>query len=113
VQKILSDCVVLENWTDAQGGQGKSINAYNRALNQWQQFWMDQYGGVTEYRSSEWVGPSLRYTASSTNRQGQPVVMRMTFTPIDANTVRQHGENSTDGGTTWTTAYDLRYHRKK
>jgi hypothetical protein len=37
----------------------------------------------------------------------------MTFTPIDANTVRQHGETSTDNGQTWTTGYDLRYQRKK
>ena len=74
---------------------------------------MDQYGNVTEYRTSEWVGNSLRYTASSVNRQGQPVMLRMTFTPIDANTVRQHGETSTDGGKTWTAGYDLRYHRKK
>ena len=113
VQKILGDCVVFENWTDAQGGQGKSINAFNRVLGQWQQFWMDQYGSVTEYRSSEWVGSSLRYSASTTNRQGQQVLLRMTFTPLDANTVRQQGETSLDGGKTWTPGYDLRYHRKK
>jgi hypothetical protein len=113
VQKILSECVVFENWTDGQGGQGKSLNAFNRTLGQWQQFWMDQYGNVTEYRESEWVGNALRYTASTVNRQRQPVMLRMTFTPIDANTVRQHGETSTDGGKTWTAGYDLRYHRKK
>ena len=27
-------------------------------------------------------------------------------------TVRQHAETSTDGGKTWTTTYDLYYHRK-
>jgi hypothetical protein len=47
------------------------------------------------------------------SRQGAPVLLRMTFTPIDANTVRQFGENSNDGGKTWTTAYDLTYRRKK
>jgi hypothetical protein len=113
VEKILSDCVVFENWTDSQGGHGKSLNAFNRTLKQWQQFWTDQYGSVTEYRESEWVGPSLQYTARQTNAQGAPVMLRMTFTPIDANTVRQHGENSNDGGKTWTTGYDLTYHRKK
>jgi hypothetical protein len=39
--------------------------------------------------------------------------MRLTFTPVDSNTVRQHGESSTDGGATWTTTYDLLYHRKR
>jgi hypothetical protein len=47
------------------------------------------------------------------NRQGAPILQRMTFTPIDSATVRQFGETSTDGGKTWTTGYDLFYHRKK
>jgi hypothetical protein len=113
VQKILSDCVVFENWTDLQNGQGKSLNSFNRALGQWQQFWTDQYGNVTEYRESRWVGPSLQYTAHGVNRQGGAIEQRMTFTPVDPNTVRQLGETSTDGGKTWTTSYDLFYHRRK
>jgi hypothetical protein len=36
----------------------------------------------------------------------------MTFTPIDHDTVRQHGELSTDGGKSWTTNYELYYHRR-
>lgn len=112
VQKILADCVVLENWTAQGGGTGKSFNAFNRALNRWQQFWVDQFGNVTEYRDSEWVGTSLQYMAKTT-RQGAEVLQRMTFTPIDSNTVRQLGETSTDGGKTWTTGYDLTYRRKK
>ena len=113
VQKILESCVLLENWTDLQGGQGKSFNAYNRALGQWQQFWVDQYGSVTEYRESKWVGASLQYTAHSTNAKGAPTLLHMTFTPIDANTVRQLGETSTDEGKTWSIDYDLTYRRKK
>lgn len=112
VQKILEDCVVLENWTDSQGGHGKSFNAFNRALGRWQQFWVDQYGGVTEYRDSRWVGASLEYTARATNRQGAPVMLRMTFTPLDANTVRQLGESSSDEGKTWSVSYDLTYRRR-
>lgn len=107
VQKILGQCVILENWTDGQGGEGKSLNAYNAQLKMWQQFWTDQFGTVTEYRESEWVGPSLRLTAHVGYTQ-----VRMTFTPVDSNTVRQFGERSTDGGKTWTPSFDLYYHRK-
>jgi tetratricopeptide (TPR) repeat protein len=112
VQQILSQCVIFENWTDGQGGQGKSFNAYNADYNMWQQFWTDQYGRVTEYRESERTPEGgLRFLAHQKLPQG-PALMRMTFTPVDRNTVRQYGETSLDAGKTWTTSFDLYYHRK-
>ena len=38
---------------------------------------------------------------------------RLTLTPRSDGTVRQLGENSTDGGKTWTVLYDFIYARKK
>jgi tetratricopeptide (TPR) repeat protein len=112
VQQILSQCVIFENWTDRQGGQGKSFNAYNVDYNMWQQFWTDQYGRVTEYRESERTPEKgLRFLAHQGAPQHQTLI-RMTFTPIDPKTVRQFGETSTDGGKTWTTSFDLYYRRR-
>ena len=114
VRQILSQCVIFENWTDGLGGEGKSFNAYNADLAMWQQFWTDQYGRVTEYRQSEKMPEGgLRFTAQQKTRQGKPSVVRMTFTPLDHDTVRQMGETSLDGGKTWTTSFDLYYHRKQ
>ncbi len=112
VRKILGDCVVFENWTDARGSQGKSLNAYNAGLGMWQQFWTSQTGNVTEYRHSEWVDGSLRFTAHVPDVDS-PNLLRMTFTPIDSNTVRQWGQSSADGGKTWKPTFDLYYHRRK
>lgn len=111
VRKILGDCVVFENWRSAQGIEGKSLNAYNAALGVWQQFWVSQTGTVTEFRESRWVGASLEFTAHS-GAPGAERLQRLTFTPVDGNTVRQHGEASADGGATWRTTYDFYYHRK-
>jgi tetratricopeptide (TPR) repeat protein len=112
VQQILSQCVLFENWTDGQSGQGKSFNAYNVDYNMWQQFWTDQYGRVTEYRESERTPEGgLRFLAHQGAPQHQSLI-RMTFTPIDGKTVRQFGETSSDGGKTWTTSFDLYYHRR-
>lgn len=112
VQKILEECVVFENWTGAGGGSGKSLNAFNRALGRWQQFWVDQFGAVSEYRDSEWKGTSLVLTAR-TAPPDTSAWLRMTFTPVDTNTVRQLGESSSDGGKSWTMRYDLYYHRRR
>lgn len=112
VQLLLEGCALLENWTDGQGGHGKSLNSYNRDSKQWQQFWTDQYGRVTEYRESEWINGSLRFTAKQIMPRG-PALLHMTFTPVNVDLVRQHGEISMDGGKTWAPSFDLYYHRKK
>jgi tetratricopeptide (TPR) repeat protein len=113
VQQILSECVIFENWTDRQAGQGKSFNAYNTDYSMWQQFWTDQYGRVTEYRDSERTPErGLRFLAHQATPKG-PSLIRMTFTPIDANTVHQFGETSSDGGKSWMTSFDLYYHRRR
>jgi tetratricopeptide (TPR) repeat protein len=110
VQLLLNGCALFENWSTGGNGDGKSLNSYNADLKMWQQFWTDQTGRVTEYRTSEWISGSLRYTA----RQSlpRPRVLHMTFTPINKDLVRQWGEVSTDDGKTWTMQYDLYYHRK-
>jgi hypothetical protein len=111
VQLLLEGCALYENWSTPNGG-GKSLNSYNPDLKMWQQFWTDQSGNVTEYRTSEWVNGSLRLTAQQT-RPGAPQFIRMTFTPMNKDLVRQFGEQSTDGGKTWTPSFDLYYHRRK
>jgi hypothetical protein len=114
VQSVSGGCALLENWTSARGGQGKSLNAYNPAVGQWQQYWIGQDGNPTEYRESTWAAASLvlraHVRAAGTNPASE---LRLTFSPIDSATVRQLGERSTDGGTTWSTTYDFLYHRKK
>ena len=112
VQLLLEGCALYENWTDGQGGGGKSLNSYNTDTKQWQQFWTDQYGRVTEYRESTWINGSLQFSARQIMPQG-PALLHMTFTPVNPDIVRQFGEMSTDNGKTWAPSFDLYYHRKK
>ncbi|HEV7839602.1 MAG TPA: hypothetical protein VGO75_16145 [Gemmatimonadaceae bacterium] len=110
IQSVSGGCALLENWTSARGGNGKSLNAYNPQIRQWQQYWIGQDGLVTEYRTSQFDGRSITFFE---RRDAKPdSVGRLTFTPVDNATVRQHAEASSDGGKSWTTTYDLYYHRK-
>jgi tetratricopeptide (TPR) repeat protein len=106
VQKILGGCVILENWTGL-GSQGKSFNAYNQGLKKWQQYWVDDSGTTTLY-TGEIVGNQMSYIADAGSQNGQQA-RKMTFTRLPDGKVRQLGETSTDGGKTWTVAYDLIY----
>jgi hypothetical protein len=44
---------------------------------------------------------------------GKKALAKMTFSKLPNGDVRQHGENSTDEGKTWTTSFDLTYSKKK
>ena len=114
VQSVSGGCALLENWTSANGGHGKSLNAFNPAVGQWQQYWIGQDGNPAEFRESTWSGPSIVFRAHAPAAAQSPATeMRLTFTPLDSNTVQQHGESSTDGGATWKTTYLFVYHRKR
>lgn len=110
IQLVSAGCALLENWTSARGGNGKSFNAWNPATRQWQQYWIGQDGAVTEFRTSAYDGTSLSFFARYDANPDS--VNRMTFTPLDSITVRQHGESSSDDGKNGKTGFDLYYHRK-
>ena len=103
VEKALFGCVLVENWRSAGGAEGKSLNIFDAQSKTWRQFWVSSTGGHTVYEGSLESG-AMRLVTSNAK-------MRMTFTPMDDGSVRQHGEQSSDAGKTWTTGFDLRYVR--
>jgi hypothetical protein len=114
VQSVSGGCALLENWTSVSGGHGKSLNAFNPAIGQWQQYWIGQDGNPTEFRESTWSGSSIVFRAHVAASGKSPATeMRLTFTPLDSSTVQQHGESSSDGGATWKTGYLFVYHRRR
>ncbi|MBX3280241.1 MAG: hypothetical protein KF868_19755 [Acidobacteria bacterium] len=112
VQKILGDCVVFENWTDAAGRGGKSLNTFNRQKGKWQQTWMDDNGNVLEF-TGEGRDGVMAYRAETVGPDGAKTLHRMTFTKLSDNRVRQFWEQSGDGGKTWNVAFDGDYQRKQ
>jgi hypothetical protein len=112
VQLILGDCVVFENWTGARGGHGKSFNVYNAAKGKWQQTWVDNSGGVLEL-FGEYKDNQMRLTGERKGTDGSVTLQRLTFTKLADGGVRQLWDQSTDGGKTWTVAFDGTYVRKK
>ena len=113
VQILNGGCSILENWTSARGSPGPSLNSFNPATSKWQQYWVDQTGGVTEYRDSEWHNGSLSFLANSTQPNGAPAIQRLTFSAVSDSVVRQFGERSVDDGKTWSMTFDFYYHRRR
>lgn len=114
ISMILDSCIILEEWTGAGGYTGKSFNTYNAATRQWQQTWVDNVGGTTEYlRGKGEPGKMTFFADKVVGRDGKAFQRRLTFYKLSDDKVRQHGERSADGGKTWTTEYDLEYRKKQ
>ena len=115
IERILDSCVILENWTSTQGNySGKSYNTFNATTGKWQQYWVDNKGGITEYFDGHFENDKMVVaTANLKQADGNFKIMKMTFYKLTIDKVRQHGESSTDAGKTWKTDFDLEYRRKK
>jgi hypothetical protein len=113
IQLILSDCVVLENWTSVRGMSGKSFNVWNPYMKKWQQSWVADTGDVQDFRDGEFKDGVMRFISDAWTRDGKPMLRRLSFHHLGPDRVRQHSERSLDGGKTWATEYDFNYIRKK
>ncbi len=111
VQLILGQCIIFENWSGGGGTNGKSFNIYDSNDKKWHQTWVDDKGTFTHYIGGLVDGKMV--VVADTIISGKKTLAKMTFSKLPNGDVRQFGENSTDEGKTWVTAFDLIYSRKK
>lgn len=113
IERVEGGCVIQEQYTTPGGYSGRSLNAYHPQRQQWEQFWVDNQGGVHHYVGHARDG-NMFYEARGVHFAGMPAAgdVRMTFFRLAEGRVRQLGEQSSDGGKTWTTMYDLTYTRR-
>ena len=111
VQLILGKCIIYENWSSGSGSDGKSFNIYDVNDKKWHQTYVDDKGTFTHYIGGLVNGEMA--VIADTPVAGKSTLAKMTFSKLPNGDVRQHGENSTDEGKSWTTTFDLIYSRKK
>lgn len=112
VQSVSGGCSLLENWNATTANNGKSLNYYDVNAGSWEQDWIGSAGGSQRYLNGEYKNGAMHFTYESVSG-GQKVTGNFFFYNIDKNTVRQYQDMSTDGGKTYTVAYDFTYIRKK
>ena len=110
VLPIAGGCVLFENWSGAGGVDGKSFNFVDSATGEWRQVWVSA-GGNLDLRG-KWENGHLRLIGENTGANGAKHLQRITWTPRIDGAVRQHWEQSGDGGATWVTAFDGLYLRR-
>ncbi len=114
IERLYAGCAIRENWMPLQGAGGGSLNTLDPATGRWSQYWVDSQGGRVSFTGGP-VGGKMVLTGfwRGVNGPGQDGLIRMTYSTLDKDTVRQHGEISTDQGLSWTTSFDFVYRRAK
>ena len=108
IEKAASGCVVMENYEQADGFSGRSINFYDPVPGRWRQTWADSTGNASEF-SGAFRDKAMRFEGETHRVGGQTVLRRMTLFDLGNGEVRQLSERSLDRGRTWVPHYDFRY----
>ena len=114
IERLYAGCAIRENWMPLKGPGGGSLNARDPETGRWHQTWIGAQPGRTEFDGGM-AGKTMVLTGwwVGVNGPGKDGLVRMSYTPIDHDTVRQHGEVSTDHGLTWSDNFDFIYRRSK
>jgi len=102
IRKEQGGCVLVERWTSSRGGTGTSLNYYDPANGQWVQNWVSADGSLIDIRGGLQDDGSIRLEGfvQYVGQAGRNA-FRGHWTPLADGRVRQHFEESTDGGKTW------------
>ena len=114
IEKELGNCVIWENWKSLGNPYaGKSYNVYNTSLKRWEQFWVDNVGGMIHFYGRLKDGVMDYWTDDMPQPDGTKLRRHLQFFNQGPNKVRQFSQGSRDGGKTWNVEYDLTYLRKE
>ncbi|MBX2822482.1 MAG: hypothetical protein KTR29_22490 [Rhodothermaceae bacterium] len=102
-------CLLVENWTSARGGTGKSMNYWDPAEKRWKQVWVSINGSVGHFEGNLLEEGVMVLEGDMLSAQGDAFLLKGTWTLLDDQRVRQHFEQSTDEGKTWSTWFDGYY----
>ncbi|HET9352511.1 MAG TPA: hypothetical protein VFO32_00785, partial [Sphingomicrobium sp.] len=111
IEKLYNGCAVRENWMPLKGTAGGSLNNFYDG--RWRQTWVDAANSRVDF-VGELVDGKMVLTGDwkGVLGPGKDALIRMTYSRNADGTVRQHGEQSTDQGKSWTTNFDFTYHPK-
>lgn len=111
IETIIDSVGLLENYKAMKSKYtGKSLNKYNPAKEQWEQYWIDN-SGLTLFLSGGIVDAKMILDDLDTGDE-QKGFNQITWERLDGDRVRQTWSTSTDKGENWTVIFDGEYKRQ-
>lgn len=113
VEKVLGDCVILEQFDGRPGTElvGKSLSTYVTARSCWQQTWVDNSGGYLDFEGG-WQGDRMVLSRQVPGTDSA-IWQRMIWFDIQPDSLTWNWERSEDGGKSWQLQWQLKYQRLK
>ncbi len=108
ISQDFNNCVLREQYITPSGYRGESFNIYDQTTGKWYQTWVDN-GGTLLRLEGGLEGKAMVLSGPGKTSQGESIIHRITWTPNDDATVRQHWQLSKDDGKTWSTLFDGLY----
>ena len=105
-------CVIEERYTGARGYTGASLNIYDVSRDRWHQTWVDN-GGLLLQLDGAFRGGTMVLEGETVDSAGAIQKQRITWAPLPGGKVRQHWEQSTDGGASWSSVFDGIYTKRR
>ena len=104
-------CLLLEEWTSAQGVTGQSYNFYDTGLEKWRQVWVSVHGSI-DYSGGINEDGAMVLEGESAYRTGVVAPFKGTWTLQEDGSVRQHFEQYDAEKEEWVDAF-IGIYRKK
>jgi hypothetical protein len=105
--RVSDGCAVLEQWRDAAGNAGTSLNFYDKSARHWEQHWMGAGAGVLHLEGGVQEG-AMTLVGKGVAQSGH-VLNRLQWLPETGGKVRQIWSQSKDDGKTWQAVFNGLY----
>lgn len=110
IDRILSGCVIHEDYQQSDGLKGQSFSIYDSSRGVWHQTWVTNRGQLLVIEG-KFDGHAVHL--SGTDRSsGTPTLIRALWEPMQGG-VHEKAEKSTDGGKTWVLWFDIDFRPHK
>jgi hypothetical protein len=111
IESVVGGCAIVEEWTGAQGFEGRSLFYFHSWLGQWRQIWItsapQRPGSVKEKRLAErFSDGGVRFRGEIMISPEHYVQDRTTLRPLPDGRVHQLIEWSNDDGKTWNRSFE-------
>jgi hypothetical protein len=112
IKAVERGCALIENWTDANGNTGMSMNYIDKTTDEWVQVWMAEGGSQILIRGGLTDDGMLLEGTIHYVSNGLTHLIKGLWTPMPDGRVRQFFEHSTDDGESWSSWFEGFYTRQ-